>query len=179
VRTHITLFPNPNSQVQSHTTRQLHSGQKHTIPELIAPSAVPIAPFLESQVHSEMKGAEKKERISNANVGQVPAQTAEEGEAAGYCWLGGVQSAEARRRTRHSSRGGSRRRVATPRAEGQENIAQVTGGERVVASARAPHDGCTGAATTHGGDMGRAAGAGRLTTSVPAPARGWGRICRG
>lgn len=130
-------------------------------------------------MHSEMKGAEKKERISNANVGQVPAQTAEEGEAAGYCWLGGVQSAEARRRTRHSSRGGSRRRVATPRAEGQENIAQVTGGERVVASARAPHDGCTGAATTHGGDMGRAAGAGRLTTSVPAPARGWGRICRG
>jgi hypothetical protein len=35
-----------------------------------------------------MKGAEKKERISNANVGQVPAQTAEEGEALGIVGSG-------------------------------------------------------------------------------------------
>lgn len=79
--------------------------------------------------------------------------TAEEGEATGWCWLGGVQNCRLQKRggalrTQVEEEKQRRRRSSGSAPRARKNIARVTGGERVVASARAPHDGCTGAART-------------------------------
>jgi hypothetical protein len=126
---------------------------------LLAPSAVPTAPPPPNpKCILKRKGRRGEDQEAGKDLKcKMPARylalaaAAEEGGAA-VCWLwlrvGGLQSAEA---TRHSSRGGSKRRRSAPTAEGQEKYRprDRRRAPRLVASARAPHNRCTGRCPHH------------------------------